>query len=83
VPESGTLSNKRRADSPRRWLTARRSVVLAITGVLVIAGLIIAVDVLPAASDRTPSELTPPTIDGASEYQGIQVEPGNDPRVQL
>jgi Right handed beta helix region len=82
------LSNKRRLDSPRRWLTARLSVVLALTGALVIAGLVIAFGVLPAASDRTPSELTPrttdgATTDGASECQGIQLEPGNDPQVQL
>ena len=39
--------------------------------------------VLPAASDRTPSESTPATVDAASGCEGIRLEPGNDPQAQL
>jgi Right handed beta helix region len=77
------LSDRRRADSTRRWLTRRPSVLLALTGALVITGLVIGFDVLPAASDRTPSESTPATVDAASGCEGIRLEPGNDLQAQL
>jgi Right handed beta helix region len=77
------LSNRRCADFPRRWLTRRPSVHLALAGALVITGLVMACGVLPAASDRTPAESTPLTVDGASGCQGIRLEPGNDPQAQM
>ncbi len=77
------MSNRRRADSTRRWLTRRPSVLLALTGALVITGLVMAFGVLTAASDRTPSESTPATVDAASGCEGIRLEPGNDPQAQL
>jgi parallel beta-helix repeat protein len=73
----------RRADSLRRWLTRRQSVLLALTAALVITVLVMAFGVLPAASDRTPSASTPAPIQGASECEGIRLEPGNDPQAQL
>jgi parallel beta-helix repeat protein len=76
------LSNRRRADSPRRWLIGQPSVLLALTG-LVIMGLVIAFGVIPAVSDRTRSEPTLTTVEGASGCEGIRLEPGNDPQVQL
>src|SRR5688572_30561407 len=39
--------------------------------------------VLPAASDRTPSESAPATVEGTSACEGIRLEPGHDPQVQL
>ena len=93
------MSNRRRADSPRRWLTTRPAILLALTGVLVITGIVMAFAVLPAASDRTTtgstpsavekasdptrSESTPTTTEGASECEGIRLQPGGDPQAQL
>jgi parallel beta-helix repeat protein len=92
------LSNRRRADSPRRWLTRRPSVFLALTGALVITGIVMAFVVLPALSDRTRSAATPTAADGASDptgskatpatangspCKGIELAPGDDPQLQL
>jgi parallel beta-helix repeat protein len=92
------LSNRRRADSPRRWLTRRPSVFLALAGALVITGIVMAFAVLPALSDRTRSEATPTAADGASDptgseptpatangspCKGIELAPGDDPQLQL
>jgi parallel beta-helix repeat protein len=92
------LSNRRRADAPRRWLTRRPSVFLALAGALVITGIVMAFAVLPALSDRTRSEATPTAADGASDQtgseptpatangspcKGIELAPGDDPQLQL
>ncbi|HET9607199.1 MAG TPA: right-handed parallel beta-helix repeat-containing protein [Nitrospira sp.] len=78
------MSDRRRADSTRRWFTRRPSVLLALTGALVITGLVVAFGVLPAASDRTPpAELSPARVGGASGCEGIRLEPGSDPQAQL
>jgi hypothetical protein len=64
-------------------LTRRNSVRLTRTGALIITGLVMACGVLPAASDRTPPESAPATVDRAAGCEGIRLEPGNDPQVQL
>jgi Right handed beta helix region len=92
------LSNRRPADSLRRWLS-KPPVLLALTSALVITGLVMAFAVLPAASDRTDSGSTPTTIDGTADptrsesaptsvngtsgCKGIRLEPGDDPQAQL
>jgi Right handed beta helix region len=93
------LSDRRRAGSPRRWLPTRPAVLLALTGVLVIIGIVVAFAVLPAASNRTAtgstpspvdkasdptrSESTPTMTNGTSECEGIRLQPGGDPQEQL
>jgi parallel beta-helix repeat protein len=70
-----------------------------VTGVLLIAGLVMAFAVLPSTSDRTGSgstptaveggsngtrsQSTPATADRASKCEGIRLKPGDDPQVQL
>jgi len=91
------LSNRRRPDSPRRWLT-RPAVLLVLAGTLVIMGLVMAFAILPAtdgtgpkstqttvdgASDGAPSERTPTMADEAADCEGVQLEPGDDAQVQL